>query len=83
MKRLSINRMALVFDTDRGSIVKWMSRGMPVARWPQGTKPAELSFPAVLRWRRDELLTYWEPEEVEQMTAQIKARYRDLTKVWR
>jgi phage terminase Nu1 subunit (DNA packaging protein) len=83
-KELSILRMAAVFDCDRLTLYRWLSRGCPVMRWPAHGQPAELSFPAVLKWRWQELLANsWEEETVDEMVAHVKARYRVMMKAWR
>jgi hypothetical protein len=76
--------MAAVFDCDRLTVYKWLSRGCPVIRWPAHGQPAELSFPEVLKWRRQELVAgrYWEEDAIDDLLAQVMARYRVMMKAW-
>ena len=57
MKQIFLSKLhaSAVFNVDRLTIYRWISKGLPVVDPGGPGKPAQLDFQAMLKWRKDDL----------------------------
>ena len=77
----SKNKMAGVFGVDRSTLFAWIRRGCPCI---EATKPglaAQLSFTAVLAWRRSYMAeNRWSDESIAEMEVGARERLKAFKK---
>ena len=83
--RLSINKMAQIFDADRTTVSNWIRRGLPHVPQTGLGRPAQRDFKAVLTWRKNDLMRLGlaTEETIADMETQARARLKALKPVKR